>query len=235
MFSSIKSSLNQLLFGTFMVIGMLTGYGLTHQPSAGPAAAPNDAVGPSVVSTNQRNVLFVAVEQMDLSLTRIEGIWLMMHLPDSDNYSLLPIYPATSPTMNIDYLVPHDPLWLDPQDVDNVEQLTILKEQNIWWNDVVLIDRMGISEMLLAADLVDIPLSVAWEMPREAQNDQAGILQQMCRNRIAFGGGGNFTQLLTLVPGHFKSSMNRMKLIEVWEDVTNGDNIINCEFPSLGF
>ena len=218
-----------------MVIGLFTGYGLTHQPSAGPAAAPNDALGPTVVSTNQRNVLIVGVEQMDLSLTRIEGIWLMMHLPGSDMYSLLPIYPATSPTMRIDYLVPHDPLWLDPQKIENVEQLAILKEQNIWWNDLVLLDRVGIQEMLLAAGLVNIPLSVAWEMPREAQNDQAGILQQMCTNRIAFGGGTTFTHLLTLNPDHFKSSMNHMKLIEVWEKMTNSDNPIICDFPSLGF
>ena len=77
-----------------------------------------------------------------------------------------------------------------------------------------------------------IPLSVAWEMPREAQNDQAGILHQMCANRIAFGGRGTFSQLLALIPEHFKSSMSRMKLIEVWEEVTNGENTITCDFPS---
>ena len=178
MFSNIRSSFNQIIFGAFLVLGMLTGYGLTHQPSAGPSAAPDDALAIAVVPTNQRNTLIVGVEQMDASLTRIEGIWLMMHLPDSPNYSLLPIYPATSPTMTNDYLVPHEALWLDPQNIDNVEQLAILKEQGIWWNDAVIADRYAISQMLLIAGLVDIPLSIAWEMPREAQNDQAGILQQ---------------------------------------------------------
>ena len=235
MFSNIKSAFNQILFGSFLVLGMVTGYGLTHQPSAGPSAAPNEAMAISVVSTNQRNVLIVGVEQMDVSLTRIESIWLVMHLPDSNNYSLLPIYPATSPTMSINYLAPHEPLWLNPQQIDNVEQLAILKEQGIWWNDVVLVDRVGVREMLLVAGLVDIPLSVAWEMPREAQNDQAGILQQMCSQRLAFGGGDKITQLLSLTPEHFSSSMNRFKLIETWEDLTSPENVLNCEFPSLGF
>jgi len=230
----INSSLNQIVFGAFLFLGMMTGFALTSQPRARIGASADDTSSISVATTNQRNVLIVAVEQMDSSLTRIEGIWLVMHMHTSHNYSLVPIYPATSPTMRVDYLLPHEPLWLNPQKLENVDQLTILKAQGIWWNDVVMVDRVGVREMLILSGLVDLPLAVAWEVPREAQNDQAGILKQLCGQHVALGEAGKLAQLLSLTPEHLRSSMNHFKLIEVWEELTSKETIFNCEFPSLG-
>jgi hypothetical protein len=219
---------------------------------SGRAAEPQSAdlqadPPPEGINTGQRNLLVAWVDRLDSTSPRLEGLWLILFVPNSPSLTWLPLYPA-----GLVESIAGNPHWvedfgltadgkLDPQFVAD------LRSKDVWWNNYLVIDEAGLVEIvnrsLNASEepaitpqpdagvriISNMPL--AWEDPANALKAQFDLLDRFCLPPSASIHATSAADLIGPLEHHLITNLQAEEIFSIWKNLRlTGGRL--CKFPT---
>lgn len=194
-----------------------------------------------IPNNNQFNLLIIGIDSIEKSDARLQSIWLVAYMPNSDKVTMLPIFPSPDNPNRNKMLA--EAFQLDGSQ-PGAEFWDALQTLGIWWkgyivsdliNTIKMIDAMGgiyIDEKLInGAQMVSsIP---SWDQdPEMAIERQMLLLDSVC-NRVT----QNQTTTMEVINGMFLSKFQGG--VQATSFVTKLSSLIStyrnlsCDFPTL--
>lgn len=190
------------------------------------------------LGNGQHNLLILLVDQLTAPHPSLEGIWLLITIPETPRVTLVPVFPSAKETTDL-------PLYIESFTLTDDHHpdpgfLALLGEQ-ILWNDYLVADREAIARIINYFEIQPEPGDAfgaadnAW-----LEYDQALSLQQQTQL-------WQFTcsALSTTLPGDTSASLlnlfnSNLLTTFSWEkspfltpgEPVNGSKLV-CEFPTL--
>lgn len=240
----LRFSANQYLFLVFLALGFLATF-LPGRISLAAELPPDTANALSEKSEPQRNILVIGVDRLDMPTARLESAWLVMHYPKTFEFTLIPLYPSLQADPSAPLAQPNQPININTSDLNALKSLEIVTAQDIWVSDVLVLDKVGLLEILnllgginvgniyLRPDQAIDTLSPPWLDPRRALLTQRLLLASICQHSTAFAGPARLERILALMPDHLATTLQPFELSTYWTWQANHGFNLTCEFPGL--
>jgi hypothetical protein len=157
--------------------------------------------------------------------------------------ALIPIYPSLSEPQDREFQQIVNRFNLTSDGQPDGELVSSLQKKRIWWNGYLLIDEIGMTEMIdfvggvkTGGHLLTGAQAVASLPPSEenastALEKQTDLLQSLCRRTELLTPAVDLRSILNLIPDHLQTDLDVFKVIREWRDLANGSQSIRCEFP----
>lgn len=202
---------------------------------------------PDGVNTGQRNLLVAWVDHLDSASPRLEGLWLVLFVPDSPSLTWLPLYPGGlienidgNQNWSADFGLTQDGK-LDPQFVAD------LRSKDVWWNNYLVIDDTGmvviVNRNLNASEdpaitpqpdaggriIANMPL--AWEDPAGALKAQFELLDRFCLPSATSYRAASALDLIGPLDHHLLTNLQADEILTIWNNLRlTGGRL--CKFPT---
>jgi hypothetical protein len=216
---------NWRIFGAFLLLGVLSGafFGGLSASAAPSPKAPN----------GQRNFLVAVVDDAAGESTALQALWLAAAVPEEGAISWMPLYPEPLDQPEARYAEVHEALMVNPEDEGAWNGLGLLRQQGVWWDEVILLDNAALTVVaqLLGAG-VETGIQSAVE-PQNALHAQVRFIRQFCMNAPALGAEVALDQVLALTTGtpHVRSTMSQFEMIALWDQFGANGFALSCEHP----
>ena len=201
--------------------------------------------------------MVVAVDDIGAEQPRLEGVWLILYMPELPHVTLMPVYPEVISDGRT-LIVKADEEFaggfdLTPDKYPSPAFFESVAAKNIWWNNYlllekstleILVDSMGGMENTnnnSRAALAENSGSQAVDMLISTQVDpQAGLLsqaqfaQRMCRKSSQpLFSAGKFRFTYALLEEHIITDLKPGQIIADLKGMLQRGGVLSCEFPSL--
>jgi hypothetical protein len=244
-----RDFLPAIYFSVFLVVGFLLGS--TIGSFTGKAATTTSNSSSQVASVQpvtgngQHNILIIAIDRFDKPFPRLEGVWLLLYLPDFPKLTLIPLYPSlqNNGSTKADSLEKSFRL-TDKRQPDSTFFASI-RSMDLWWNSYVVMDETASAYLIERISGVSTngqpingmravaKLPLAWENPQDAVRAQASLLAGLCKKENQPGTPLDLKNALSELSNHLSSDINPGQLIMDWKSMTTVDKFITCEFPTI--
>lgn len=202
---------------------------------------------PEGINNGQRNLLVAWVDRLDTSNPRLEGLWLILFVPDSPSLTWLPLYPHglieninSNPQWYTDFKLTPDGE-IDSQFVAN------LRSKDVWWNNYLVIDETGLIEIVNSSLNVNknpaitpqpdaglrivANLPLPWENPSEALKAQFDLLNSLCLSTPASTQAVSVADLIGPLKDHLITDLKADEILSTWNNLRlTGGHL--CKFPT---
>lgn len=224
--SLLAEKINTKLFQAFLLLGFLTGIFIG---SLSASAAPS----PSTANM-QQNFLFALVENAQDENTPLLALWLAATHLERGEVSWMPIYPLALEEGGSPFAEAHNPIWVAPQDLAFWQTFSLLRDQGVWWDEIILIDRIGLANLTshILSENPGHPAST-WIEPQTALHQEVILIKQICEQSEAFNNPTTLEQLLLLSAesGHLHSNLTNFEFITLWDKLANRQFELSCNHP----
>jgi len=243
------------VFGIFLLVGLFLGTraGLSTgtansvnsslATAPAPIAATAEMATPQPVAANgQRNLLVIGVDRMEPENAQLESIWLVLHFPGEAEFTLIPLFPAAlSGGQSQDDFLSHT-FDLRPDHLPSPEFLTAIKELDLWWNDVLVIDEAGLARMIdqvggvvLDGDRYEGVNAVAglpnpWDAPHGALQGQISVAKALCSQSPGIFSPESIQVMIGLIGTHIFTTQEMQSTLADWQGLNEP---VSCQFPTL--
>jgi hypothetical protein len=202
---------------------------------------------PQGINNGQRNLLVAWVDRLDAARPRLEGLWLILFVPNSPSLTWLPLYPAGL-IVNID----GNPQWtadfrLTPDGKLDAQFVADLRSKDVWWNNYLIIDETGLAEIVNrslnanedpgitpqpdAGVRIIANMPPAWEHPEEALKAQFDLLEKFCLPPTATNRVASEADLIGPLDHHLITNLQADEILSIWNDLRlTGGRL--CKFPT---
>lgn len=197
----------------------------------------------------QRNLLVIGVDDIDAEIPGLRSVWLIIFMPNTPHFMLLPIYPTgtftdTNHPSTIGSLP--ESFHLDRGKTPHDSFFKALEVKEIWWHAYILLDDTALLEISNfvgrnGGDSSSYPKDVFKNTP-DPENDplgsllgQAEFVQLLCKQTTHLSDveRSQYLKLLTKVEGHLRSDLDLDTTIMEWQQLVKQGGNITCEFPTL--
>lgn len=198
----------------------------------------------SGIGNGQRNILFIAVDQIASSTPALESIWLLITYPEITNLTLVPVYPGnqndstnadtswvqlfsmrSNQTLNDDFIeAMHDRILWDNYMV--IDQSDISSVLNNIKNDA---DGAGQQEIQASQDI----LSAIEGFSNTSLDNQVNLWNSVCLELSRYTGLDEIKELLHQISQDVRTNLFWNEIIQQWTVEDQGEFQIGCEFPTL--
>jgi hypothetical protein len=230
------------IFLVLLVIGIVGGR------SAGMMLHLDAPDKPALISTQargngQHNLIVLIVDRLTIHQPKLEGIWLLITIPENPKLTLVPIFPNSQDEL------PSTPSYsaafgMNTANQPSAQFLDLLTEQ-VLWDHYLITDRNGASSILnnLETASMNVPnmqVSVSTAMNSDAGStpeltleQQTQLWQTACSNLTNLSKTGEIETLFNQLSSYFETNLNWDQLpLNSW--VTARDEILlECDFPTL--
>lgn len=208
----------RLLFLSFLCFGLVTGLflGILGQAIAAPADRDD-----------QRNVLFVLVDDLAAEHPTLEGIWLAASSKGDGIWNWMPIYPEPLNEEASEFAKPHAAFYLPNPNFEDASALPPLRDQSAWWDEVFWLDMNTVSALLDRTET----FADAWQEPQKALFQQVQLINQICEGSTTTA---TLDELISLMPAHLRSATSAFELISRWDAWVAGGSQLSCAHPWAG-
>jgi hypothetical protein len=184
----------------------------------------------------QRNLALLLVDHISAHQPVLEGVWLLITLPENSILTMVPVYPDQlhqEPSLAEDFRMTeaHQP---------SSEFLDLLTEQ-VLWDHYLVVDREGISFLLDTFEAAGIDTSItnadisALADRQLTLEQQTSLWQSMCAYLSRIDDRHEFEILFNQVSSKFSTNLSLEELpLYPWRAEINGAGL-SCEFPTLNF
>jgi hypothetical protein len=245
------------IFLVSLLLGFLGGIYVTRnrppaRSSSLQVATPTQSIAGNVLhkapikaSRGQYNLLFIAVDDLSSDAPQLEGIWLVIDMPDNSRLTLLPVYPAVDSKRVI-----HEPsltehFSLNVQKAPSTDFLNTLTSLDLSWDGYIILDRMSLAEMGDPTDMATpTGESTSVERGRLAVSStngdsraillsQAALIETACKglSRLPRGDRGN--EILNHLSRHLVSNFSTESIVSGLDNLLSANGSLFCEFPVL--
>lgn len=197
----------------------------------------------------QRNLLVIGVDDIDAETPGLRSVWLIIFMPNTPHFMLLPIYPnGTFADTNQPSATGSLPkaFQLDRGKTPHDSFFKALEAKEIWWHDYILLDETALLEIgnFVArneGDSSSYPNDVFKNTPNSKDDPlgsllgQAEFVQLLCKQTTHLSDveRSQYLKLLTKVGGHLRSDLDLETTIMEWQQLIKEGGNITCEFPTL--
>jgi hypothetical protein len=209
-------------------------------------AAPGEpeALRPAV-SNGQHNVLLVLVDQLTTASSDLQGVWLVLRLPDSPRLVFLPLYPDGSNGDPDQDAVLKKLFTLEQDGRPGAAFLKGLKSRDVWWDYYLVVDQYLLRELVDLVGGVDLQgetLSGAQSLERLPSVDkdpesslagQARLLDALCKRSDRFGDLSTQVSSPRPLLAHLRSDFGTDAITGAWLRLQAYGIDLSCEFPTL--
>lgn len=230
-------------------------YSPNNAPNNIPKDPSNNVLTPPVPSSahngheqiiHQRNLLVIGVDDLETKSPSLQSVWLIIFMPNTPHFMLLPIYPNGSFVEN-KQLSMADPLpetfLLDKRKAPRESFFKALEVKEIWWNAYILLDETALIEVSnFIGRISETSSTNIIKIVPDADDDpigsllgQAEFVQSLCRQTTTISNVDTqqYLDLLSKVRGHIISDLDFDTTITEWQELITNSGNISCEFPSL--
>lgn len=202
---------------------------------------------PEGINNGQRNLLIAWVDRLDTSNPRLEGLWLVLFVPDSPSLTWLPLYPH-----GLIENINNNPQWytdfsLTPDGEIDSQFVTNLRSKDVWWNNYLVIDETGLIEIVNSSLNVNknpaitpqpdaglrivANLPLPWEDPSEALKAQFDLLDSLCLSTPASTQAASAADLIGPLKHHLITDLQADEILSTWNNLRlTGGRL--CKFPT---
>jgi hypothetical protein len=202
---------------------------------------------PEGINNGQRNLLVAWVDHLDSASPRLEGLWLVLFVPDSPSLTWLPLYPSGliesidgDQNWFTDFHLTQDDK-LDPQFVSD------LRSKDVWWNNFLVIDDPGmvvivnrnldasedpaITPQPDAGERIIANMPLAWEDPAAALKAQFELLDRFCLSPATSYHATSAIDLIGPLDHHLITNLKADEILLIWNNLRlTGGRL--CKFPT---
>lgn len=240
MVQKLKNTFFFFLFVGSLSIGIFIGRIMSVGREGYEANATQTAAAPIKPS---QIVLIAGVDDLSSPQTNLQSAWLAFYEQGSPQFVFIPLYPVNNYPSLHNYLVPHLPIQIIPNDFESLKTLEVFVLQNAIWDDVILMDGQALNQIiyLTNSDSQSYPneadfaatLKNPWEDPQTALHQQANIYQFLCDHTAPFAQWNNIEKLFGLLGQNIISSLEQREIMVQWQWLSNQSFSIDCRFPPL--
>lgn len=224
--AQIAEKISPKLFKGFLLLGFLTGIFI--------GSLSASAASPPSPSTVQQNFLFALVENAEDENSPLLALWLAATYVERGEVSWMPIYPQALKESGAPFAEAHDPIWVTPQDLDFWQAFALLREQGMWWDEIIVIDRTALTSLtsLVQSETPGHPTST-WIEPQTALYQEVTLIQQVCEQSAVFNKPSVLDQFLMLSTesAHMHSTLTDFEFISLWDKLASRQFELSCNHP----
>ncbi len=242
-FKGTRLGIYVVVFTIFLSLGIWSGrIAGKFTSTKGPMATLSAMSPPPTPSNGQTNLLVIGVDRLNIQKPRLESIWLLGYFSNNPHFSFIPVYPSQNLGNNHDMEIAFE---LTADGRPNSELVNLLQKKRIWWNGTVIIDEIGMIEIIDFLNGVEVQghllkgaLAVGssplpWEDPAAALKGQTQILQSSCHQTNLLSPSADLRNILNLIPDHLRTDIDIFQAIRDWRELVNGEQKLVCDFPLL--
>ena len=192
-----------------------------------------------VRGNGQRNLIILSIDQIDVPQPNLEGIWLLITLPENPNLTLVPIYPNHQE--NASFSTPYSEVFsMTTAQLPSPQFLDLLTEK-VLWDNYLITDRNGTSSILkILQEAAEINAEVAnpvgnfWlpEVSELTLDQQTQLWKTVCTYLSQVSGPDNIEILLNQVSPYLLTNFDLDDL--PLTHLGNQEEVqLECDFPTL--
>lgn len=198
---------------------------------------------------HQRNLLVIGVDDLDSDSPSLKSVWLIIFMPNTPHFMLLPIYPNSSFSGNNQLSISANlsgAFQLDRHKTPRDSFFKAIKAKDIWWNGYILLDETALIEVndfvgrisqINSSNIINTLKNVPDpdDDPLGSLLGQAQIVQSLCSQTLHLStvDKRQYLKLLEKVREHIRSDLDFDTTITDWQQLITYSGNISCEFPSL--
>ena len=199
-----------------------------------PASLDGALISTTDGQNGQLNTVLLLVDQISAQQPGLEGIWLLISLPQNSTLTIVPVYPGQDQQLN--QLA--ETFAMTEKNQPGPEFLDLLTE-HILWHDFLVIDREGIALVMDAfeadapGDQVNLPETASTASPWLSLEAHISLWQSMCNTLSRINSRDELKKLYSQVSAYYSSDLS-------WEEhplyplgTENSEVKLGCEFPTL--
>lgn len=205
----------------------------------------------------QRNILVIGVNHLESPSPELEGIWLILYLPDMPRVTLMPIYPSVMRGASGGRIIADSALAqnfrLDSKSVPETSFFEALAELDIHWDNYLLLDEIALIDLIdFMGGLEKTPtvdgaqsdkttgiqalahLQPTLNNPEHALLSQMQIAQRLCRTHLSLNNPPErIPELFDTLGKHLVTDLQPSQVIADMKSMLPAGGGITCEFPFL--
>ena len=202
---------------------------------------------------HQKNLLVVGVDDLSKPQPNLEGIWLVLYLPEMPLVTLMPIYPTVSAQAgNLQFTADAElasSFKLTAGGFPHPVLLNKLEEKGLWWTNIAVLDGIALQGLLhftgglnsgsgsemkrgLAAS-EDAALPDPTNEPQAALLFQAQTIQELCHTGNPNFSASQVAEFIGSLEGHITTDLSSDQVINDLKSMLLYGGGFICEFPSL--
>jgi hypothetical protein len=203
---------------------------------------------PVAYANGQRSVLMITVNRFDESKPRLESAWLVLVVPPDPRLTLMPVYPSLQDPEGSEKLAEAFKLEkLGDEQRLGTEFLQLMRDQEIWWSDTAVFDRVGLEILLAYLDsrgqtfdpgrAAPLSASILDDMDgAETMKDrlvlQTSLFEEICWQAGQFDVRPGLSSLFGNLDGHVIASARPDQTIAALRALELSAGGLYCEFPT---
>lgn len=205
----------------------------------------------------QRNILVIGVNHLESPSPELEGVWLILYLPDMPRVTLMPIYPSVGRGLNggqitTDFALAQN-FKLDAQSKPDLAFFEALSKKDIHWDNYLLLDEIALIDLIdFMGGLEKLPgmnevqpekitgvqtlaqLQPTIKSPEHALLSQMQIAQRLCRTPFSLGTSDErIPELFDTLGKHLVTDIQPSQVLADLKSMLPAGGNIVCEFPFL--
>jgi hypothetical protein len=247
---AIRCALLSLLLGVFLTVGVFSAAYELYAQKKDDRVSQNYPVPTSsaaIPATNsQRNVLVILMDHLVEQNPKLEGVWLVVYMPNTPHLTFLPIFPVDLSGQTTQDISLASLFHLDSHRRPTIDFLEAIEAKDIRWDDVLVFDKVSLAVLidlsggleskleLMSGTNVVSQLPDAYQEPRAALENQAALAEGICQKMDRLIGNPDTTRLLELLAGRVYSETEFTKHFPGWSYFRDFGGNISCEFPTFG-
>jgi len=239
-----------MFFGVFLAIGFMLGTSAAQLN--GQAAEVSPPVSTLIPATStaapnsQQNFLIIGVNNLEAESPRLESIWMLLYIPPTPQFTLIPIYPSpyAGGEELQNYLESTFALGKDLK--PDPAFLVAVQSVNIWWNNYIILDETAMANVVNTASsdnvmnnpdfgsrtIANLPL--AWEEPEAAVLAQAELLNGLCHDFARNNSANKLNISSKTFSNHVSSDLSAVQLTTMLQNMTSiKSEPFRCQFPTI--
>jgi hypothetical protein len=229
-------------FGIALFIGFKVGESVKPIESVFQSAS-NDDPEPKVTipDNDQFNLLVIGVDSVEKPEAKLESIWLVAYLENSDKVTLLPVFPSTDkPDQNnmladafrLDGSQPGDEFW------------EAMQSAGVWWKGYIIsdwittmkmVDAIGgiyIDEELMNGTQIVRGIPTWKDDPQLAVEQQMVLLDGVCQ-RLTQNKTTTWEVINEMFLNQFHGGVKATSFVTKWSSIVSTNEDLTCDFPTL--
>lgn len=224
-----------------LIIGIQAGNQTSPTSRLSATKTPNAWISPS----QQRTLVFVAVDDLQRTSPRLIAVWLILYRPDLSKVSLLPLYPSGAPAPGGSNPDLANTFSLNSDHSFGIAFQTALGAYQVRWNGVLLTDETGISTTVdwmrgvelqnqqITGENALASLVMPWSDLQAALLSQESLTNGICNRAGQLPAEANWIGLAnSLTPSHFYTDLSLDLLFSDWKALVSGSQPLSCEIPT---
>ena len=202
---------------------------------------------------HQKNLLIVGVDDLSKPQPNLEGIWLVLYLPDMPLVTLMPIFPTVSAQAGSLQFTADAELSssfkLTSGGSPHPVFLKKLEEKGLWWTNFAVLDGTALEGLLhftggpnsgsgseMKRDPAASEEAARPDLTNEPQAAllfQAQTIQELCHSGNPNFSASQVAEFIGSLEGHLTTDISSDQVINVLKSMLLFGGTFICEFPSL--